>query len=141
MGDVKPWTMGGRESMCHHPVLIFPSFLVLIQPPPFKALLLVGAVMARSGVWQDCQSLPTCTLHQWFESHDGKENDYAPHSTHSTMPFSPLSVYPHIGDGSLFIIMHKHLFCFDLMQPGGGSSLDVIHIPAEWYLACFPSEF
>ena len=87
-----------RKSMCHHHVLIFPSFLVLFQPPPLKSLLLVGVVMAGIGVWQDCHSFPTRTLHQQTEPHDGKKNDYAPHSTLSTtMPFFPLSVHPHVG--------------------------------------------
>ena len=63
--------------------------------------------MAGSGVWQDCQSLPTHTLHQRIESQDGQKNDYAPHSTLSTTPFSPLSVHPHIGVGVLLILMHR----------------------------------
>ena len=38
--------------------------------------------MVGSGVWQDCQSLPTCTLHQWIEPHDGRR---------MSMPLIPLS--------------------------------------------------
>ena len=53
--------------------------------------------MDGSGVWKDCQSSPTRTLHQWIEPHDGQKNDYAPHSTLSTTELFPLSVHPHAG--------------------------------------------
>ena len=80
----------------------------LIQPPPLKYMLLVGAVMVGSGVWQDCQSLPTCTLHQQVDPHVGKETTTAITpcglSILSTTPFSPLSVHPHVRAG----IVHPH---------------------------------
>ena len=65
VGDVKPWEMGGK-AMCHLP-LSYPTTTIK------KLLLLVGAVMAGGGVWQDCQSLPTHTLHQQVNPHDGRK--------------------------------------------------------------------
>ena len=61
VGDVKPWAMR-EKAMCHLP-LSYPTTTIK------KLLLLVEAVMAGSGVWQDCQSFPTRTLHQWNEPH------------------------------------------------------------------------
>ena len=54
----------GGEDPCVTTLLDFPIFLV--SPNLFNVLvLLVGAVIAKWWwVWQDCQSLPTCPLHQ-----------------------------------------------------------------------------
>ena len=83
----------------------------LIQPPPLKAMMLVGEVMVGSGVWQDCQSFPTRTLHQRIEPHDGQKNDY--------YAFSPLFLFIHAHrqsgsssrrDHCLFIILTHRIF-------------------------------
>ena len=51
--------------------------------------------MTGSGVWQDCKSFPTRTLHQRIEPHVGNRNDY--------YAFSPLSVHPRAW-AELFIL-------------------------------------
>ena len=51
--------------------------------------------------------MPTHTLHQWIEPHDGKKNDYTFLSTHSTTLFSSLFVHPHVGAGVLLILTHR----------------------------------
>ena len=121
-GIVKPWGYGGK-SMCHHPVwlLILPC---LIQPPPLKVLLLVGAVMAGNGVWQDCQSFPTRTLHQQIEPHIGRGMTTM-HSRYC------LSIHAHKRshsssrrDHCLFIILTHRIFsCFWLTQRAGSRAL------------------
>ena len=77
----------------------------------------MGLLLLGSGVWQDYQSLPTCTLHQQVDPHVGKETTTAITpcglSTLSAMPFSPLSVHPHAGTVVLFILTHRILPGFD----------------------------
>ena len=59
-------------------VKIHVSSYLFFTPPTFieERLLVVDSVMAGSGVWQDCQSMPTPTLHQRIEPHVGKKNDH-----------------------------------------------------------------
>ena len=82
-----------HEPMGKKPHVTFPC---LIQLPPLKKklLLLVGAVMAGSGVWPDCQSFPTRTLHQRVDLTMASKNDHRHHSSglstlSTTMPFFP----------------------------------------------------
>ena len=78
-------------------------------------MLLFGAVMARSGVWQDYQSLPTRTLHQQVDPHVGSETTTTitpcELSILSTTPLSPLLVHPHAGAIVLFILAEGETSC------------------------------
>ena len=74
------------ENPCVTTLFKFLNSPCLIQLPILMFNWVVEAVMAGSGVWQDCQSLPTRTLHQRIEPHNGQKNDYALHS------FSPLCI-------------------------------------------------
>ena len=110
---------GEKKSMCHLP-LSYPTTTIE------KLLLLVGAVIAGSGVWQDCQSFPTHTLHQQIQPHDGKKNDYAPHSILSTTHYLHCLFIPH---ESLFIFLtHKLHSCLVSRSPERGAVSIVIHI-------------
>ena len=60
-GDVKPWTMGGGNPCV---TTLFDFLSSLVSSNHFNVCGVVEAVMAGSGVWQDCQSFPTRTLHQ-----------------------------------------------------------------------------
>ena len=101
--------------------------------------------MAGIGVWQDCQSLPTRTLHQQFDPHVGKETTAAITpcglSTLATMPFSPLSVHPHARTVVLFILTHRILSCFGLAHLGEGVVSIVIHIFHREEFGVFPSVY
>ena len=76
---VKPWAMG-ENTMCHHPVWF--SHISLSYPTTILMLCRVveAVILLGSGVWQDCQSFPTCTLHQQVDPHIGKENHHRHHS-------------------------------------------------------------
>ena len=118
-------------------------------------LLLVGAVMARSGVWQDCQSLPTRTLHQWVDLTMASKDDHRHHSGRlstlsTTTTFLSWSIHPHTGTVAWWFSTHKLLFGGGLTQIGGGicfgchsrfyrvvSSMFSIRIPEVW--CKFPS--
>ena len=96
MSNLEP--MG--KNPCVTTLFDFPIFPCLIQLPPLKVLLLVGAFM--DGEWSVAGLLVlshTHTLHQQFDPHVGKETTTAITpcglSTLSTMPFSPLSAHPH----------------------------------------------
>ena len=98
--------------------------------------------MAGSGVWQDCQSLPTRTLHQRVDPHVGKENHHhhhsrrTPHSLHNDAGNTP--ALPTFHSGLLLILMQVKMPCvscrgffsspFGLKQPGEGVVSTVIHI-------------
>ena len=94
--------------ICHFP---------LSHPTTLMFCGVVEAVMAGSGVWQDCQSLPTRTLHQ------GVDLTLEATSTAilSTTPlFSGLFV-PH---DCLFIHVHRpSLFTLTQGRAGGGRSI------------------
>ena len=104
--------------------------------------------MAGSGVWQDCQSLPTCTLHQQVDPHVGKEKlitaiTHALLNLHSLHYYAILSIVYSSSrrDNSLMIPMHKIHFRLVAHSQEEGAVSDVIHVSTEWYLACFPSKF
>ena len=114
----------------------------LIQPPPLKALLLVGEVMAGSGVWQDYQPLPTRTLHQCGWPHDGKQKPSPSlqgtlHSLHYYTS-SPLSVHPHTWTVVYSFSHAQASFLFGLTQLGERSHLHChSHFPQQRNPVCF----
>ena len=62
---------------------------------------LVGVVIAGSGVWQDCHSLSTCTLHQ-ADPHAGRK---------TTMPMIPFSPWLHSLVNWRFSLTHRRFVC------------------------------
>ena len=65
--------------------------------------MLVGQLLLDSGVWQDCQSLPTRTLLQeLIDPHVGKRSHHDPHSSifHSRRelgePFLGIHDFPYV---------------------------------------------
>ena len=138
LSNLEPW----EKIHVSPPCFDFPIFPCFIQPPPLKALLLVGAVMAGSGVWQDCQSLPTCTLHQWIEPRDGKKNDYTPHSILSTKPLFPFSVHLHEGT-VVYSFSCTGIFSVwsHAARRGAIFRLSFTFFSREWNMVCFPSVF
>ena len=96
----KWWTLSHGGIHVSPPYLIFPSFLVLSNYH-FNVCWVVEEIMAGSGVWQDCQSLPTRTLHQQVDLTLASKNDHHYHSSWlpilTAMPLSPFPVHPHAG--------------------------------------------
>ena len=82
-GGCKNLDYGGK-SMCHHPVWF--AHISLSYPTTTLMLCRVveAVILLGSGVWQDCQSFPTRTLHQRIEPHIGQKKQLCPsfHSLH-----------------------------------------------------------
>ena len=130
----EPIQLSPISCLTHHLSLVsFNNLFVLFlsQLPNQILWSQLGAVIALgksfcmgSGVWQDCESFPTCTLHQGARSSSRGQEEKGPRSH---FPFSSCREL-----GSCFYLHNFFTVCFHSLFWGSYtfSSLSVIHVGA-----------
>ena len=106
--------------------------LIPVSTTKLNPLMLVGAIIAWIVVWQDCQSFPTCTLHQEIHSPSRGQEE--------TMTHYPFFLHTKNGEGatlpSRIGCVGSHLHDFG---SGTFSSLPDVHVgfsPKRMEVSC-----
>ena len=94
----------GGKSMCYHPVWF--AHVPLSHPTTLMICWVVEAVMAGSGVWQDCQFFPTCTLHQQVDLTLERKPPLPFYQWGHSLHWGFTLMQGHIGGGRLTFLTH-----------------------------------